>query len=182
MDEKTNKGLKEWCEKHLGVNYVYGMKMQIMTQAKYDYLYKRFGPSLVWPSDSKKVGTTCTDCSGLISSYTGKEKSSQMYYNEAKERNNLSTIEDAPVGALLWMQGHVGVYIGNNKCIEARGSAYGVVCTRVDSRPWQHWFLCNDIIYIEEPSDCYLVAGPMTGSEAKKWADALPQAAILRKE
>lgn len=180
---KNNLELCEYVKSKLGTNYVYGMKMQVMTKSKYDSLVKRFGKELVWPSDANKIGTVCTDCSGLPSSFTGVEKSSQMYYNEAKERHPLSDIEDAPVGVLLWMQGHVGVYIGNNKCIEARGSAYGVVCTTVSSRPWQHWFSCNDIEYIpvEKPS-YYITGGPYLRAEAERLRSALPGSFLYKKE
>lgn len=41
----------------------------------------------------------------------------------------------------------MGVYIGNNQVIEARGSDYGVVQTTLKSRPWTHWGRCPWITY-----------------------------------
>ena len=75
-----------------------------------------------------------------------------MSYNEAKKKfgvHKISTIATAPVGAAVWRKGHIGVYIGNGLAIEARGSAYGVVRTKVANRDWTHWFLLSDITYIE---------------------------------
>lgn len=37
------------------------------------------------------------------------------------------------------MEGHVGIYIGNGKVIEARGHAYGVVETNLVGRGWTSW-------------------------------------------
>lgn len=143
---KTNKGLVDFAGSKIGTPYVYGMKGAVMTRAKYDWLKKKYG-AMVWDSDAKKVGKVCTDCSGLISWYTGKEKSSSMFKSEAKALHPISTIDKAPIGAAVWRSGHIGIYVGNGYAIEARGSAYGVVKTKVAKRNWTHWFLLNDIIY-----------------------------------
>lgn len=37
----------------------------------------------------------------------------------------------------------------NGEIIEARGSAYGVVRTKVAQRDFTHWFKLNDIEYVE---------------------------------
>ena len=42
-------------------------------------------------------------------------------------------------GVLVHMPGHVGVYIGGGKVIEARGTMYGVVKTKVMGRGWTKW-------------------------------------------
>jgi len=143
---KTNKGLIDFAASKIGTPYVYGMKGAVMTRAKYNWLKKTYG-SLVWDSDVKKVGKVCTDCSGLISWYTGKEKSSSMFKAEAKVVHPISTVENAPVGAAVWRKGHIGIYVGKGYAIEARGSAYGVVKTKIAKRDWTHWFLLNDITY-----------------------------------
>ena len=39
----------------------------------------------------------------------------------------------------LWKQGHWGVYVGNGYAIEAMGTQYGVVRTKVEGRGWQGW-------------------------------------------
>lgn len=144
---KTNKGLIDFAASKLGTPYVYGMKGAVMTRAKYDWLKKTYGTDMVWDSDVKKVGKVCVDCSGLISWYTGKIKSSSMFKSEAKTLHPISTIADAPIGAAVWRSGHIGIYVGEGYAIEARGSAYGVVKTKIAKRDWTHWFLLNDITY-----------------------------------
>lgn len=53
-------------------------------------------------------------------------------------------------GVLVFMPGHVGVYVGNGKVIEARGHAYGVVQTDLNKRGWKEWGKLNWIEYTEE--------------------------------
>jgi hypothetical protein len=50
------------------------------------------------------------------------------------------------------MNGHFGVYIGNGWAIEARGTYYGVVKTRVKDRPWTYWFKSPWLEYVTGPS------------------------------
>jgi len=148
----TNIGLVEFIKTKLGVPYVYGMKGKVMTQANFNYLQERYGVKNVWNSDEKKVGKVCVDCSGLISWYTGKLKGSTQFKTESAA-HPISTISNAPIGAAVWRQGHIGVYIGNGEIIEARGSAYGVVRTKVKDRDFTHWFLLNDIEYVKEDDE-----------------------------
>ena len=42
-------------------------------------------------------------------------------------------------GALVFMSGHVGVYIGDGYVVEARGHNYGVVKTKLSARAWKTW-------------------------------------------
>ena len=53
-------------------------------------------------------------------------------------------------GILVFMDGHVGVYIGNGYVIEARGHVFGVVKTALKDRPWKNWGYCPYIIYLPE--------------------------------
>ncbi|WMI81858.1 hypothetical protein [Anaerotignum sp. MB30-C6] len=144
----TNIGLVAFVKTKLGTPYVYGMKGTVMTQANFNYLQERYGVRNVWNSDEKKVGKVCVDCSGLISWYTGKLKGSSQFKAES-DAQPITTIASAPIGAAVWRQGHIGVYIGNGEVIEARGSAYGTVRTKAKDRDFTHWFLLRDIEYIE---------------------------------
>lgn len=68
------------------------------------------------------------------------------------EKGSISTIPEIP-GVLVFMPGHVGVYIGNGNVIEARGHAYGVVQTRLSNRPWKNWGKCPYMTYLESEDD-----------------------------
>lgn len=73
------------------------------------------------------------------------------------KNGDISTIPDIP-GILLFMSGHVGVYIGEGYAVEARGFDYGVVKTKVASRPWKNWaFLPNTILDYEGLDEAYVI-------------------------
>lgn len=144
----TNIELVKFIEKKIGINYVYGMKGEVMSLSKYNYLKKMYG-NKVWDSDRKKIGTYCVDCSGLISWATGKMRGSSQYKAQAEEVHPISTIALAPIGAAVWKQGHIGVYIGNGEYIAADGSAYGVRKNKLSKADFTHWFEICDIQYVE---------------------------------
>ena len=57
-------------------------------------------------------------------------------YMDGTEYGGMDTMPDI-VGLGLWKQGHWGVYVGNGYAIEAMGTQYGVVRTKVEGRGWQ---------------------------------------------
>lgn len=148
----TNLGLIKFIKTKLGTPYVYGMKGTVLTLAKYNSLKAQYG-NLIWNSDRNKIGKVCCDCSGLISWYTGIIRGSTQYKELAKKVYPISTIKDAPIGAAVWKQGHIGVYIGNGEYIAEDGSAYGCRKNKLSNASFTHWFKIIDIQYIEEEDD-----------------------------
>lgn len=157
---KTGIGLVEYAKSKIGVPYVYGTKMELLTQTKYDWLKKTYG-SMVWDSDKKKIGKVCCDCSGLISSYTGVVQGSSQMKSEAVKCQPINTIKNAPIGALVWLQGHVGIYIGMENgipmYIAEDGSAYGCRKNKISSAKFTHWLLMDYIDYSVPKGDDELV-------------------------
>ena len=100
-----------FCRSKIGTPYVYGMKGKVMTEQNYKFLKNTYG-KMVWLSDRDKIGKVCVDCSGLISWACGVTLGSGQWKARATKINPISTIEKAPIGALVWMQGHIGVYTG----------------------------------------------------------------------
>ena len=145
----NNKDLVKFAHSKLGTPYVYGTKGEVLTLEKYNWLKKTYG-DLVWDSDKNKIGKVCCDCSGLISWYTGIIRGSSQYKSLATKVYNINTISNAPIGALVWQQGHIGIYIGNNEYIAEDGSAYGCRKNNLNKAKFTHWFLCSDIEYIED--------------------------------
>ena len=107
----TGKELVAFCRSKIGTPYVYGMKGKVMTEQNYKFLKNTYG-KMVWLSDRDKIGRVCVDCSGLISWACGVTLGSGQWKARATKINPISTIEKAPIGALVWMQGHIGVYTG----------------------------------------------------------------------
>ena len=170
-----NLGLVKFAESKIGTPYVYGTKGEVLTSAKYEQLKKQYG-ELVWNSDRKKIGKVCVDCSGLISWYTGVMRGSSQYKSAATSVYPISTIANAPVGALVWQQGHIGIYVGNGEYIAADGSAYGVRRNKLSKASFTHWFLCTDIAYINIKEEKRTVEKRYNKiSELPTWAKATIQ-------
>lgn len=174
MADLTAKGLVAFAKSKLGTAYVYGMKGEVMSLEKYNWLKATYG-SAVWDSDKNKVGKVCVDCSGLISWYCGSKYlyGSSDLYSKATKRGLIKDIADAPVGAALWRKGHIGVYIGNGQCIEARGSAYGTVQTKVSERDFTHWLVLPWIDYTVQEAT---IVTPTTPAKTTATATATTKA------
>lgn len=191
MAAKTAAGLvkhvKQCLEDEWG--YVYGALGQTCTESLLDQCARMYpannlagGP--MREAGEKWLGRKVADCSGMIkaylmSDYTGgpikysAEIDSSVHYNKAKEKGPISTIPDIP-GIIVYMPGHVGVYIGNGEVIESAGTLYGVKKSTVKksyvSGPWTHWYKCPGIEYsgeIEQPDE-----GDKPGTEEKPVAPA----------
>ncbi|WP_312059662.1 hypothetical protein [Anaerotignum sp.] len=153
----TGHELVAFARSKLGTPYVYGMKGTIMTQANFNYLQGQYGKKCVWDSDEKKVGKVCVDCSGLISWATGVVLGSAQLFDRATKKELIGTIKQAPVGALVWMKGHVGIYTGVKNgmpyYIAADGSAYGVREVPLNKNKFTHWLLMDYINYVERDDE-----------------------------
>ena len=150
----TGKGLANFAKSKVGTPYVYGAKLSdgpftVTKLNQLKKLYKSIFTTSYCEKARKYVGKVCTDCSGLISGYTGKLLGSSMLYSSASERHTLNKNDCSkiPIGAVLWKSGHVGVYIGNGEVAEALGINYGTVISKVAKRTFTHWLLFNWMTY-----------------------------------
>lgn len=152
----TGKELVAFCRSKIGTPYVYGMKGKVMTEQNYKFLKNTYG-KMVWLSGREKIGKVCVDCSGLISWACGVTLGSGQWRARATKINPISTIENAPIGALVWMQGHIGVYTGMKNgypyYIAADGSAYGVREVPLRCNKFTHWLLVEDVFQYEMGDD-----------------------------
>ncbi len=152
MAELTGKDLAEFVRSKLGTPYVYGAKGSYgkLTQSHLNSLIlgcQSIFTNIYVTKARRLVGQICTDCSGLISWYTGKNIGSYQMYKTASKRYPISTVGQAPVGAVLWKSGHVGVKIDDTYFIEAKGIDYGTVITRIKDTRFTHWLLFDYIDY-----------------------------------
>lgn len=164
---KTNTGLVEYAKAQLGKPYWYGTFGQAGTQSLYDYKKKQY--PLHYTADralkyKKQIAQNVKvhDCIGLIKGYlwcddvndmspvyvVSQDKGANGMYDICKERGPISTLPELP-GVLVFMDGHVGVYIGGGYVVEARGFYFGVVKTKLKDRPWKNWGKCPYIQYGE---------------------------------
>lgn len=116
----TGAGLSEWCLNayNSGWSYVYG---------------------------GCTPGTV--DCSGLIYSYAGgiRTGDAQLYNSDyiGYVSNGVPRIH----GLGLWQPGHVGVYVGSDMAVDARGSQWGVCYESVYSHGWTKYFKVPGVSY-----------------------------------
>ena len=157
---KTNTGLVAYAKAQLGKEYWYGTYGSAASESYYKTKKKQYPKYYTWSYQSKWAGMKVHDCVGLIKGYlwsqsptdtNPKYKSSQDVSangmrSKCKTKGKMSSMPDVP-GVLVFFDGHVGVYEGNGYVIEARGHAYGVVRTKLSSRPWTSWGMCPWITY-----------------------------------
>ena len=166
---KNNLDLVEWAVAAYNADwgYVMGTYGLVLTeqllQAKIQQL-----PDAVGSYESyiraNYMGLRTADCVGLIKGYswynpdTGEidygahghpDVSANQFYANAVVKGPISTMPEIP-GLILHAEGHVGIYIGGGYAIEAMGTRYGVVKTRVANRNWTGWCKSPYITYLEE--------------------------------
>lgn len=162
MANKTAAGLVSYAKAQLGKPYWYGTFGNKATQSLLTSKTKQYPTHYTSDRTAKyksQIGQRVHDCVGLIKGYLWSESatatpkynasqdvSANGMLSRCKEKGNISTIPEIP-GVLVFMPGHVGVYIGNGRVIEARGFAYGVVETKLSARTWTSWGKCPWIIY-----------------------------------
>ena len=146
---KTAQGLIEFAKSKIGTPYVYGAKGTVMSLEQIRELRRMYGSNCVWYSDDNKAGKVCVDCSGLISWYTGIIRGSGQYKSTAVEVIPISQRTNNHIGWAVWMNGHIGVYLGNDTYIAADGSAYGVRIAKLSQNRFTHLLKLCDIDYGE---------------------------------
>lgn len=160
---KTNKGLVEYAKAQLGKPYWYGAFGQLGTKEFYEQKKKQYPSYYQWGYKPLHATQKVHDCVGLIKGYLWCDSATDTTptYNSAQDvsangmrnacsfKGDIATMPDM-LGALVFMDGHIGVYIGNGEVIEARGTSYGVVKTKLKDRAWKWWGYCPYITYQAE--------------------------------
>lgn len=165
---KTSLGLVAFCNQAVNnTGYVYGTLGQVCTKDLLDQCATRYPANNLAGGSMRTVGNKwlgkrVTDCIGLLKYYvmsdaygqnphyqTQYDTSANGAFNSATIKGPISTIPEIS-GLCLHMNGHFGVYIGGGWVVEARGTYYGVVKTRLKDRPWTHWFNSPWISYEAE--------------------------------
>lgn len=159
---KTHTGLVEYAKAQLGRPYWYGTFGNKATQdllerktAQYPQHYQHARMETY----ESQLGFRVHDCVGLIKGYlwsddvnavpkynSQQDVSANGMLKKCARRGRISTMPEIP-GILVFMPGHVGIYCGDGKVIEARGFHYGVVETKLSERAWENWGKCPWITY-----------------------------------
>ncbi len=154
----TGKQLAEWCEKALGMGaaYWYGTcwykaDNDLLNRKTKQYPSHYTGGRMNTYKKHIAAGKMVCDCVGLIKGFfwTCNGSTSNKYRSNGcpdtsangmiklcDETWDIADMPDEP-GIVVWMNGHIGVYVGNSTVIEARGFKYGVVRTKLNERNWK---------------------------------------------
>lgn len=152
----------------IGGGYVYGSSGQKCSLAV------RESCAAANPSQKENILGICAkwdgkyvwDCSGL---FRGAWKALWQYRSGGattifkswcSQKGAIDTMPDMP-GVLVFRgddktKQHIGLYIGGGYVVDARGSSKGVLHGPMDSYPWTHWGLADDVDYennLESPED-----------------------------
>lgn len=155
--------------------YIYGAWHETWTEAKQKSLVnafvKKYGAN--WKNDSaakkadkyygalygaKWIGHTVTDCSGLFY-WAFKELGGYIYHGSntmwnkyCSSKGDLLKSTQLKPGYAVFTgnasnKGHVGLYIGNDKVIEASGTNAGVIITTISGGKWKYWAALKNVEY-----------------------------------
>ena len=166
---KNNLDLVKWSEfaADKGWGYVWGTYGTVLSP---DFLESKI---IQYPDEvggkedfirENWLGKRTADCVGLIKGYSWYDTPSQMtilvsngmpdigadtMYENATEKGTIDTIPEIP-GLAVWKEGHIGVYIGDGKVVEAYGTTSGVIRSELANGGWTHWLKIPYITYLEQ--------------------------------
>ncbi len=145
-----------WTPLLEGWGYIYGTAGRLWTEALQrswsEHPHKNYEKTKQY--GARWIGKMVTDCSGLplwALKQLGEEivhHARYQYTDASKYRGKLvdgKRTDGMPLlpGTAVFLQGnqehihHVGVYVGHNICIEAKGTQWGVVTSEPEH--WDHW-------------------------------------------
>jgi len=177
MAEKTAAGLVAWCKENLGMPYWYACFGQKPTAALLDQKIRQY-PKMWTPARIAKARSEigkfprCFDCVNLIKGYIWARPDGSLKYNASQDVNAngmrlrsgakpISTLPEIP-GVLVFMTGHVGVYIGGGRVIECYGFK-NVADRPLSAQKWTYWGRCPWVEYPATPAPDNPVQAPTEG-------------------
>ena len=160
---KTNIGLVEYAKGQIGRPYWFGCFGQKSNASLLTAKRKQYSSYYTADDFKNQYGVKVHDCGGLIKGYLMSnggvddlptydakfDVDSDTMLNQCSESGAIGALPEIE-GVLVFKKGHVGVYIGNGKVVEARGHKYGVIVSNLGDMPWTHWGKHKDIEYIVE--------------------------------
>lgn len=186
---KTAQGLIAFARSLLGKPYMYGNNGWIITQWLIDTTARAY-PAQYRDTQTDinkygmtkrqylatKIGKPGYDCSSITDIYTGTDRSANGWLAAGVRSGTIDTMPDTP-GLTVHYNGHMGIYIGNGDVIEARGTFYGIVQTRLSDRPWRSWAQVPGISYEKGEQEIMLQKGDK-GEAVTTWQTCLVSASV----
>lgn len=144
--------------------YLYGTYGQVLDRPLLDSREQSYPGEVVPYLDfihKNWMGGHVTDCAGLIKGYGWLDPAAGVIcyasndipdlcaddiYRAATEKGGMDSMPEIQ-GLAVWMDGHIGIYIGRGAVIEAMTTTRGVVKTELKSRGWLAWLKVPGILY-----------------------------------
>lgn len=167
-ETKNNVDLAEWAKQAYAKKwgYVYGTYGGVLNDSILTTIISQF-PEQVGENEKfirqHWLGGRTADCIGLIKGYawfncdTGqieyrsngvRDTGSDPMLDMAIEKGTIDTMPDIP-GIAVWMDGHIGIYVGDGQTIHAANTELGVIMTPLAQSGWTHWLKIPYITYLE---------------------------------
>lgn len=166
---KNNLDLVKWAENAAdkGWGYVYGTYGTVLDNSLLDSKITQY-PEEVGANEQfirdNWLWKRTADCVGLIKGYSWYDAETQKtllvsngmpdigadtMYENATEKGSIDSIPEV-LGLAVWKEGHIGVYIGGGKVVEAYGTTTGVIYSELADGGWTHWLKIPYISYLEQ--------------------------------
>ena len=166
---KNNLDLVLWAENAAdkGWGYVYGTYGTVLDNSLLDSKITQYPEEVGGNEDFIRenwLWKRTADCVGLIKGYSWYDTETQKtllvsngmpdigadtMYENATEKGTIDTIPEIP-GLAVWKEGHIGVYIGGGKVVEAYGTTTGVIRSELADGGWSHWLKIPYINYVKQ--------------------------------
>lgn len=169
-----------------GWGYIWGTRGQTWTQASQD----RATRDMTVRYGQKWVGKRVADCSGLFV-WAFRQLGGDIYHGSntmwkkycTRQGTLTGHVGMAPGMAVFTVgadgvRGHVGLYIGDNTCIEAKETAYGVVTSPLSR--WDEWGMLKGVEY-DLPAD-FVELAPRTLRKGDRGTDVEEVQRILNQD
>ena len=166
---KNNLDLVKWAENAAdkGWGYVYGTYGTVLDNSLLDSKITQY-PDEVGANEQfirdNWLWKRTADCVGLIKGYSWYDAETQKtllvsngmpdigadtMYENATEKGSIDTIPEV-LGLAVWKEGHIGVYIGGGKVVEAYGTTTGVIYSELADGGWTYWLKIPYISYLDQ--------------------------------
>lgn len=169
---KNNLDLVQWAieAEEAGWGYIYGTYGTVLSEAQLDSKVSQYPDEVGQYEEFIRqnwLGSRTTDCIGLIKGYGWFKADTQelvyasnempdisadTMYENAAEKGTIDTIPEIP-GLAVWHEGHIGVYIGGDKVVQAANTTAGVTLTDLGDTAWTHWLKVPYISYMDTKAE-----------------------------
>lgn len=150
--------------KNAGWGYVWGTYGEVLTARAFQQKLKQYPAEIGAEKEfisENYLGKRTADCVGLIKGYLWLNPETKRIeygrgghadvgadgmFEKAKEKGTISSMPKIQ-GIAVWQKGHIGIYVGDGKVIEAANTRAGILETRLSAGTWTHWLKVPGVRY-----------------------------------